>query len=207
MDLCFAHRIGCQQSDAWQRVQGQQDTSSPSRYESVLLGRIGVHEVVLTGLISAGTNQAGSAAIHMYETFRNLRFILMVGIGGGIPCLGTGEDVRLGDVVVSMPSGGYGGVIQYDSGKFLQNKDFQRTGALPLPPKQLRKVVNHLRTNHEGKDNCITKHIEEMLSKFPEYTKKGLITAVLIARRICSSMQSTCTKKKATHVRVVIRNS
>ncbi len=96
----------------------------------------------------------------------------MVDIGGGIPCLDTGEDVRLGDVVVSMPSGGYGGVIQYDSGKFLQNRDFQRTGALSLPPKQLRKVVNHLRTNHEGKDNCITKHIEEMLSKFLEYTEK-----------------------------------
>lgn len=60
----------------------------------------------------------------MYETFRNLRFILMIDIGGGIPCLDTREDVRLGDVVVSMLSRGYGGVIQYDSRKFLQNRDF-----------------------------------------------------------------------------------
>lgn len=38
----------------------------------------------------------------------------MVGIWGGVP--GT-EDIRLGDVVVSLPQGAYGGVVQYDFGR------------------------------------------------------------------------------------------
>jgi nucleoside phosphorylase len=135
------------------------------------LGQIAGHKVVLTCLISAGTNQAGSAAHHMQNTFENLRFILMVGIGGGIPS--TGHDVRLGDVVVSMPSGEYGGVVQYDSGKFLQDEDFKRTGALKAPPQHLRKVVNFLIARHESQENCIARHIQEMLQKNPKNTRAG----------------------------------
>ncbi len=138
------------------------------------LKRIASYIIVLTCLVSAGTNQAGSAAFHIYEIFPNLRFILMVGIGGGIPCSSTGEDVRLGDVVVSMPSGTYGGVIQYDSGKFLQKGGFPITGPLSFSPVQLRNVVNFVRANHESKDNCITTYIEEMLRKTPQYTEKEI---------------------------------
>ena len=137
------------------------------------LGRIGVHKIVLTCLVSAGNNQAGSAALHMYNTFENLRFILMVGIGGGIPSLDTGRDVRLGDVVVSMPSGDYGGVIQFDSGKFLQDRDFLRIGALQAPPKHLQSVVRYLIARHESEENRITKHVNEMLQKPKNYTRAG----------------------------------
>lgn len=143
------------------------EISHPDRDTNVYsLGRIARHKVVLTCLSSAGTNQAGLAAFHMYDTFPNLRFILMVGIGGGVPCSATGEDVRLGDVVVSMPWGSYPGVIQYDLGKFLQNRVFERTGALKPPPRILQNAVRSLIADHESQDNCITDHIEEMLSKF-----------------------------------------
>lgn len=135
------------------------------------LRQIAGHKVVLTCLISAGTNQAGSAAFHMRNSFENLRFILMVGIGGGIPS--TRHDVRLGDVVVSMPSGEYGGVVQYDAGKFLQEEDFKRTGALKAPPQHLLKVVNFLIARHESQENCIARHIQEMLLKNPKNTRAG----------------------------------
>lgn len=46
-----------------------------------------------------------------------LRFGLLVGIGGGIPNLKRGIDIRLGDMVVSQPTGTTGGVVQYDKGK------------------------------------------------------------------------------------------
>ena len=135
------------------------------------LGQIAGHKVVLTCLISAGTNHAGSAALHMQYTFERLKFILMVGIGGGIPNLVTGKDVRLGDVVVSMPSGRHGGVIQFDSGKLIQDKDFLITGSLKSPPLLLQKVVNYLIARHESQDNAIARYIEEMLQKHPGSTR------------------------------------
>jgi len=129
----------------------RRDSRDTNKYS---FGRIGDHKIVLTGLVSAGTNPALSAASHMYKAFPNLRFILMVGIGGGIPS--PAADVRLGDVVVSMPDGAHGGVIQHDSGKYLQEKGFLKTGALRSPPLLLQNVVRSLRTNHESKNNCIT---------------------------------------------------
>lgn len=127
------------------------------------LGLIAGHKVVLTCLASAGSNHASSAALHMRDSFENMRFILMVGIGGGIPS--TENDVRLGDVVVSMPSGEYGGVVQYDSGIFLQDGVFKRIGALKAPPQHLQKVVKYLISVHESKKICIARHIQKMLLK------------------------------------------
>ena len=137
------------------------------------LGQIAGHKVVLTCLISAGTNHAGSAALHMRYTFEHLKFILMVGIGGGIPNLSKGKDVHLGDVVVSMPSGRHGGVIQFDSGKLLQDKAFLITGALKAPPPLLQKVVKYLIARHESQENCIARYIQEMLQKHPKNTRIG----------------------------------
>lgn len=50
-------------------------------------------------------------AQNMRRTFPQIRIGLLVGIGGGIPDLAKGVDIRLGDVVVSQPAGEYGGVI------------------------------------------------------------------------------------------------
>lgn len=74
---------------------------------------------------------------------------LMVGIGGGVPSQKT--DIRLGDVVVSMPDGTHGGVIQYDLGK-MELEGFHRKGHLDKPPKALLGAVTSLRTQHERND-------------------------------------------------------
>jgi hypothetical protein len=55
----------------------------------------------------------------------------MVGVGGGIPS--SDNDIRLGDIAVSYPSGQAGGVIQYDLGKE-EDGGFRRTGSLNSPP-------------------------------------------------------------------------
>ena len=144
--------------------------NNPPDTDQYCLGKIAGHKIVLTCLVSAGTTEAGFAASHMQHTFQNLDFILMVGIGGGIPGSNTGQDVRLGDVVVSMPSGAYGGVIQYDIGKFLEN-GFQRTGALQGPPRRLQKVIRRLEANHERQENCVAQYVGEMLRNTPNYTQ------------------------------------
>lgn len=137
------------------------------------LGQIAGHNIVLTCLISAGNNQAGAAAFHMYNTFHNLKFILMVGIGGGVPGQSANRDIRLGDVVVSLPSGSYGGVIQYDAGKFLQDQEFLPTGALQAPPPDLQRIVKYLMAEHESEGNRISKHINEMLQRKPKLALAG----------------------------------
>lgn len=83
------------------------------------VGWIYSHNVVIACL-PAGMNglaAAATVASNMLRTFGQRRFGLPVGVGGGAPDLGRGIDVRLGDIVVSQPTGTSGGVVQYDKGK------------------------------------------------------------------------------------------
>lgn len=81
---------------------------------SYLLGRMGEHDVVIAfpGSGTYGTNAAAQTATNLIRTFRNIRFGLMVGIGGGAPKRpdpnDPRNDIRLGDIVVSTPKGGHG---------------------------------------------------------------------------------------------------
>ena len=88
------------------------------------LGEISGHNIVLTCLPSGvyGTVSAATVTARMRITFPSIRFGLMVGIGGGVPS--TKNDIRLGDVVVSKPTGALGGVVQYDYGKTIASGVF-----------------------------------------------------------------------------------
>lgn len=70
---------------------------------SYILGRIGKHNVVIAGLPhrGIGTIPAANVAINILRTFKNLRFSLMISQGGGVLV----SDMRLGDTVVSTPTG------------------------------------------------------------------------------------------------------
>jgi nucleoside phosphorylase len=67
------------------------------------LGRVYNHKVVIALLPTGvyGTTSAATTAKEMLFSFPNIRFGLLVGIGGGIPS--NANDIRLGDVVVSKP--------------------------------------------------------------------------------------------------------
>ncbi|CZR68764.1 uncharacterized protein PAC_18663 [Phialocephala subalpina] len=106
------------------------------------LGRIGEHNVVIACLPRIGTVDAAVAGKSMQSTFQNLRFGLMVGVGGGIPS--DENDIRLGDIAVSLPSEQAGGVIQYDMGKD-EDGGFCRTGSLNSPPNLLLAAIQTLR--------------------------------------------------------------
>jgi nucleoside phosphorylase len=109
------------------------------------LGRIGVHNVVIACL-PAGLMGNGPAAIvanNMRRSFP-IKFGLMVGIGGG--GWSKKDDIRLGDVVVSQPTGTHGGVVQWDFGKMEKDGKFQRTGSLNKPPPVLLHALQELKT-------------------------------------------------------------
>lgn len=97
------------------------------------LGSVNSHNVVLATLPNTGNCPAATVMTSMRHTFQELRFFLLVGIGGGIPRKWEDEYIRLGDVIVGKPIGRDSGVIQHDRGKF-EASGFTLTGSLPPPP-------------------------------------------------------------------------
>ncbi|KAF9890396.1 hypothetical protein FE257_006064 [Aspergillus nanangensis] len=111
------------------------------------LGRISSHNVVIVCLPSGvyGTVSAATVMAHTTRTFPSLRFGLMVGIGGGVPS--KKSDIRLGDVVVSIPTAASGGVIQYDYGKAIHDGHLRPTGSSNKPPTVLLNAISQLRSD------------------------------------------------------------
>ncbi|KAI9654505.1 MAG: hypothetical protein M1821_006595 [Bathelium mastoideum] len=59
-----------------------------------------------------------------------------------------GRDIRLGDVVVSRPTGEFPGVVQYDLMKSAANGATERIGSLAPPPNLLLKAATKIQANH-----------------------------------------------------------
>ncbi|EPS38853.1 hypothetical protein H072_7379 [Dactylellina haptotyla CBS 200.50] len=147
------------------------DLTKPSTDQNTYtLGSILNHNVVITCLPKGkyGNNSASAVATHLANTFPAVKFVLMVGIGGGVP-----PKVRLGDVVVGTPVGAFPGVVQWDMGK-TKNGEFERTGALNNPPTLLLTAVGKLETDHETHGTKIPEYLEEMGEKFPRLKAKYL---------------------------------
>ncbi|KAL2782675.1 nucleoside phosphorylase domain-containing protein [Aspergillus keveii] len=87
------------------------DSEDPNSY---FLGKIGAHSVVIVLL-------ATEAVTNMTRKFRNIRLVLVLGIGGGAPAAphlrSAVKDIRLGDVVVSYPHGEDGGIVDLEKNK------------------------------------------------------------------------------------------
>jgi len=148
-------------------------------HNTYTLGRVGEHNVVIACLPKGevGNNAAATVATRMISTFPSIKFGMMVGIGGGVP------PVRLGDVVVSTPGDGYGGVVQWDLGKAEQSNTFKRTGALNSPPSELRTALTRLETKHEMSGSMIPQYLEDLKTKWPrlaaKYTRSESLEDVL----------------------------
>jgi nucleoside phosphorylase len=147
----------------------------------------------MTGKVSAAT-----VAKDMVRSFKGVRFGLMVGIGGGAPYYsvmdnnnaGGGEpeakdsdsdsddsedtqDIRLGDVVISLHSNSTVAVVQYDFGKSEQEKEFIHTGGkLNKPPNIVLSAVSHLQAQHDRKGHKISEQLSKMVSNNPRMATK-----------------------------------
>ncbi|EHK22326.1 uncharacterized protein TRIVIDRAFT_150254, partial [Trichoderma virens Gv29-8] len=118
---------------------------------SYLLGKMAKHNVVIVFPGEYGTNAAAQTVANTIRTFPNIRFGLMVGVGGGAPKPPHSDprkDIRLGDVVVSCPMDGHGGVLQYDMGKWADEVKFTIKSHLNKPPQVLLKAIKRLQLDH-----------------------------------------------------------
>ncbi|PTB44010.1 hypothetical protein M441DRAFT_132120 [Trichoderma asperellum CBS 433.97] len=138
---------------------------SPNDNNAYTLGEIGGHNVVIAVLPDGeyGISSATSVAKDMIHSFCNIRVGLMVGIGGGAPS--KKHDIRLGDIVVSAPRNGKGGVFQYDFGKTIQDQGFKPTGFLNQPPTVLRTAVTLIRGQYESDGHELEGDINNILQK------------------------------------------
>lgn len=137
--------------------------ADPAEGIQYTLGSIGSHNVVI-GCLPVGEKGIGAAATiaaRMRVRFPNMKFGLMVGIGGGIP---TKADVRLGDVVVSQPVDSSPSVVQYDMGHDTP-RGFVRTGFLNAPPQMLRQALANLQARHICDTNNMPRYIAVLEQK------------------------------------------
>ncbi|RVD88962.1 uncharacterized protein DFL_003125 [Arthrobotrys flagrans] len=87
----------------------------------------------------------------------------LIRLGGGVPSKGRG--IRLGDIIVSNPTGTFGGVVQYDSSKFCE--ELKRTGALNKPSFLLLAAIQKLKEEHLSRGSRVPDLIARMISDNP----------------------------------------
>ncbi|KAJ4302951.1 hypothetical protein N0V90_001842 [Kalmusia sp. IMI 367209] len=134
---------------------------------SYVLGNLNGHNVVLAypnfGLY--GTTSASVVTTQLRASFKSLRIILMVGIGGGVP--NTKEDIHLGDIVVGKPTAARPGLIQYDFERECAKDQITSGGALNHPSALLLTVVGKAETNDIFGESQIPLYISEIVQKDP----------------------------------------
>ncbi|PKK50461.1 hypothetical protein CI102_5180, partial [Trichoderma harzianum] len=106
-------------------------------------GRFGNFDVVLVLLPNTGNVSAASATASLRSSYPGLRLVILTGICGGVPFSGTGDEILLGDVIISRT------VIQYDYGRRYPD-DFKARDTtediLGRPNKDIRGLVTFLET-------------------------------------------------------------
>lgn len=146
-------------------------TNDPNTYTIGLVGSLFIVVAVLPEG-EYGTNAAAVVASHLLNSFPNVKFGLMVGIGGGAPT--KKNDIRLGDIVVSVPGTTTGGVIQYDLGKDIQGESFVQTGHLNASPVALRTAVTALKSQYNRDGHNLKQTIASRLAKVRPRARRAL---------------------------------
>ncbi|KAL5336356.1 hypothetical protein BJX70DRAFT_282640 [Aspergillus crustosus] len=178
----------------------------PNDHNAYTLGRIGRHNVVMACLPSGeyGTASASTVAMQLLSSFKCIKAGLLVGIGGGIPS--EEADIRLGDVVVGLPTSRstHGGVVQYDLGKAVRDGEFERTGTLNRPPQILMTAVSKLQAIHQMEGSQISNFVEGIGKKYPRmgdtYTWHDLQDRLFVAEYHHQSPGTSCSECDSTRL-------
>ncbi|OJD10037.1 hypothetical protein AJ78_08786 [Emergomyces pasteurianus Ep9510] len=128
-------------------------------------GRIFAHNVVIVCQSDMGTTAAASVANQLVNSFRKLRFGLLVGIAGGVP---DKKDIRLGDVVISKGDGRSGGVVVHDRGK-VTPMGFESRPYLNGVPGLLINAFNELESLQSDQESAIPGHISRAIERNPRF--------------------------------------
>ncbi|KAH8697125.1 hypothetical protein BGW36DRAFT_296399 [Talaromyces proteolyticus] len=138
------------------------------------LGCIEGHSVVAVCLPHGvvGTNAAADVTSNMKRSFSRLKFCLLVGIGAGVPS--QKNDIRLGDVVISTPKGGYSGVLPYDMIKSCDSGASELNGYLCPPPWHLMCAISELESDPSRSSTPLQKYLQQIEECKDQYRHPGV---------------------------------
>lgn len=126
-------------------------------------GQIRRHNIIIATSLNGRYKQSSVADVarDIRHRFHNIRFCLLVGIGGGAPS--TKHDIRLGDVIVGYSSSArIGSAIQYDN---IQNEKYTLIGVLNQPPAVLRAAINRLMSRYDTEGHMLKEAINTASDK------------------------------------------
>ncbi|KAM5361080.1 hypothetical protein ACJA88_014599 [Fusarium oxysporum] len=141
----------------------------PNAYST---GVIGCHNVVLVRMPGMGKVHAAAAASNCRASFPNIKIALLVGLCGVAPFKRNGEEVVLGDVVISE------GIVQYDFGRRLPGRFVPKDGpldSLGRPNQEIRGILAQAKgtrgrqrlTSEMARYLEILRHDPELRAKYP----------------------------------------
>ena len=144
-----------------------------------IYGEVEGHRVVLGTLPigHAGNVNAGRLTGPMFKTFPNIKIVLLVGVGGGVPeslpRKNSLEDVHLGDVVVGWPGDGGPAVVYWDNGRAKVDGVFEMLGTIDKPDWKLTQALGVIGSNHDMHKTKFNDHLTR-LQKSPKFAHPSL---------------------------------
>ncbi|KAH7459857.1 hypothetical protein FOMA001_g19797 [Fusarium oxysporum f. sp. matthiolae] len=129
------------------------EPGDPNAYSTGVVGR---HNVVLAHMPGMGKANAAAVAAKCHMSFPNIRLALVVGVCGVVPFRRNGDEIVLGDVVIS------DGIVQYDLGRRLPDQFVTKDtllDALGRPNPEIRGVLAKLKT-YRGQEDLTSKTIK-----------------------------------------------
>lgn len=134
-------------------------------------GRIGEHHVVIAQPNDVGTVNTSNLAAYASHAFKNVRFALMVGIGGGIPS--EEKDIRLGDIAVSRAQSGHPAVIPYDFVKYESENKSTLKGILNKPHPILQSADIHVQRDEIRDRSQLPANLNSIIENSYKYKHPG----------------------------------
>ncbi|RYP93127.1 hypothetical protein DL770_000784 [Monosporascus sp. CRB-9-2] len=115
---------------------------APGDSNAYSAGVIGRHNVILLHMPGMGKADAATVAACCRASFLNIKLVLVVGVCGAIPFGSSGDEIILGDVIIS------DGIIQYDIGRQLPGRFVRKDtvrDSLGRPSTEIRGILAKLK--------------------------------------------------------------
>jgi nucleoside phosphorylase len=209
-----------------QAALGMLDSKHEGHFESVrgddyiyIGGSINGHNVVIATWPEGQNYGVGSAAALVNQVksrFPNIWFALLVGVAAGLPNLSPEpplkkRDIRLGDVLVCVPSQACYGIVQYDLGKDTE-EGFVTNNRQAEPPAIIRSAIGNIKLtkpNPFKSGNVLAEYLAAFLEKqeedefsCPRQEEDRLAEDVVEGGRMVSKLVERIARDEAERTRV-----